>query len=215
MIKPSSLLEYARAFSMPESPQMAHIHRETYLKTAYPNMLSGPDLGGFLRMLSHILQPKNVLEIGTFTGYATLCLAEGLAAGGKVHTIERNPEMEKMIHHHLEGFGLGESIILYLGDALECIPQITEPFDLVFIDGEKKEYIDYYEAVLPRMKTGGLIIADNVLWSGKVLDPGKNDPDTVAIRAFNKHIHQDTRCHHFLLPLRDGLMLILPREKKG
>lgn len=215
MINPSALLEYARAFSMPESPQMAHIHRETYLKTAYPNMLSGPELGGFLRILSHLLQPKNVLEIGTFTGYATLCLAEGLAAGGKVHTIERNPEMKRMIHRHLEGFGLGESIILHWGDALECIPQIAAPFDLVFIDGEKKEYIDYYEAVLPRMKAGGLIIADNVLWSGKVLDPEKNDPDTLAIRAFNEHIHRDARCLHFLLPLRDGLMLILPREEEG
>jgi predicted O-methyltransferase YrrM len=209
------VLDYVLAFSMPETPQMKHIHRETWLKTSYPNMLSGPELGGFLRVLSLLLQPKIIVEIGTFTGYGSLCLAEGLAPGGKLHTFERNPELVPMIHRHLDGHGMGDQIELHTEDALEGISHIHGSFDLVFIDGEKKEYIDYYKKVLPRMNAGGLILADNVLWSGKAADPDQNDPDTLAIRAFNEYVHQDQSCHHFLLPLRDGLMLILPLASKS
>lgn len=209
MINQEKILAYAEAFSIEESAQMMFINRETHLKTAYPNMLSGPLLGGFLRMISRMLQPSAILEIGTFTGYSALCLADGLADGGKLHTIERNPEMLSMIKKHLDGHGLGEEIELHLGDALEIIPQIKETIDLAFIDGEKSEYIDYYEALLPRLRKGGIILADNVLWSGKVVDESVDDKDTVSIRRFNTHVQEDDRVTNYLLPIRDGLMIII------
>lgn len=206
----SALLgSYAEMHSMPETPALQHIHRETFLRTAYPNMLSGPLQGAFLRLISRLLAPRVVVEIGTFTGYSALCLAEGLAEGGVLHTIERNPEMEAIIRRHLQGHGLGGRIILHIGDALSIIPGMEEPVDLAFIDGEKEEYVSYYEALMPRMRPGGLILADNVLWGGKVVNVASTDKETRAIRAFNEHVSKDPRTEQVLLPIRDGLYLIL------
>ena len=208
MITDDAISRYAEECSSPESPVLRHIHRETFIKTAYPNMLSGPLLGGLLRMISLMQRPRVVLEIGTFTGYSCLCLAEGLAEGGVVHTIERNPEMIAMIRQHLEGQGLGTRIILHEGDALEIIPQLPDPIDLAFIDAEKEEYIAYYEALMPKMRKGGIILADNVLWGGRVVDESIQDKDTRGIRAFNAHVLNDPRSEQVLLPVRDGLSLI-------
>ncbi|HRY98333.1 MAG TPA: O-methyltransferase [Bacteroidales bacterium] len=202
------LLRYAEEHSSPGPARLAHIQRETWLKTAYPNMLSSPLQGGLLRMISRMLRPRNVVEIGTFTGYSSLCLALGLAEGGQVHTIERNSELEAMIRDHLEGYGLGEQIILHLGEALDVIPRLPLPFDLAFIDGDKPEYTAYYEALVPRMRPGGIILADNVLWGGKVADPQACDKDTLGIRAFNEHVRNDPRTQQLMLPLRDGLSVI-------
>jgi predicted O-methyltransferase YrrM len=199
---------YATLHSMPETPALRHIFRETHLRTAYPNMLSGPLQGAFLRMISLLMAPSLVVEVGTFTGYSALCLAEGLVQGGELHTIERNPEMEQIIRRHLSDQGLDERIILHIGDALEIIPTFRPGIDLAYIDGEKEEYVAYYEALVPQMRPGGLILADNVLWGGKVIDPECRDKDTRAIRAFNEHVSNDPRTRQVLLPLRDGLSLI-------
>lgn len=208
-MKPEELKHlYAEEYSSPESEQLRRIHRDTYLHTAYPNMLSGPVLGNLLRLISSMIQPSKVVEIGTFTGYSALCLAEGLRENGVLHTIERNPEMESMIRTNLDSQLTSGSIRLHLGDALEIIPGLGGNIDLAFIDGEKQEYIDYYEALLPQMKEGGIILADNVLWGGKVLDPDTTDKDTDGIRAFNRHVQEDTRTENVLLTVRDGLSVI-------
>lgn len=208
MIFDESILDYALEVSEKETDLLKKINRETYLKTAYPNMLSGPVLGGFLRMISRILQPKVILEIGTFTGYSCLCLADGLADGGVIHTIERNEEMIGIINENLKEEGLGRRIFLHQGDALEIIPSLDLNIDLAFIDGEKSEYIDYYEALLPKMKAGAVILADNVLWGGKVISRDIQDKDTQSIRSFNQYVLEDIRTNNFLLPIRDGLMVI-------
>lgn len=209
MLSNDLILEYASRFSLEETPQMRFINRETHVRTAYPNMLSGPVLGSFLRLMSRLVQPKRVLDIGTFTGYSALCFADGLVDGGQVHTIERNPEMQEVIRKHLDGHGLGEQIILHMGDALDIIPQIEGPIDLAFIDGEKSEYIPYYKALLPKIRSGGVILADNVLWDGKVVDSAHKDKDTESIREFNHFVHEDEGVANCLLPLRDGVMFII------
>jgi len=201
------LEEYLLAHTSPEPEALAFIARETHLKTIYPQMLSGPVLGAFLRMVSWMTRPERALEIGTFTGYSSLCLADGLAKGGQLHTIEQNPEHWEMIRRHLSGHGLDERILLHQGDALALIPTIPGPFDLAFIDGDKTEYIAYYESIVPRMRPGGLIVADNVLWGGKVLRDG-TDKETSGIKAFNAYVASDARTEQVMLPMRDGVMLI-------
>src|SRR4051812_27839748 len=199
---------YALSMSRPESEVLKKLNRETWAKVMMPRMLSGHMQGNLLSMLSHMLRPKQILEIGTYTGYSGLCLAEGLAEGGKLHTIDINEELESMVRRFIREAGMESRISYYIGNALQIIPTIDETFDLVFIDADKKNYAAYYDIVFDKVRSGGYIIADNVLWSGKVLDDeSKMDADTRAIHEYNKKIHQDPRVEHMLLPVRDGLMI--------
>lgn len=200
---------YSLAHSQPESDVLKKLNRDTHAHVLMPRMLSGHMQGNLLRMLSNMIQPQHILEIGTYTGYSGICLAQGLQEGGKLHTIDINEELEKMVRSFFDEAGLSNKINYYVGNALDIIPTIKEKFDLVFIDADKKNYAAYYDMVFDKVNAGGYIIADNVLWSGKVLDaPEKMDADTKAIDAFNKKIHSDTRVEHLLLPVRDGLMIV-------
>jgi predicted O-methyltransferase YrrM len=202
--------KYVHQHTEAESDLLNELNRETYLKVLQPRMLSGHVQGRILSMYSKLIQPKCILEIGTYTGYSALCLAEGLAEGGILHTIEKNEELQPIVNRYVERAGLQDKIELHIGDALPIIESMDANFDLVFIDADKTNYLNYYEAVLPKMSAGGCIIADNVLWSGKVLDEMelKNDPDTAALDQFNKAVLADDRVDNVLLPVRDGLMLV-------
>ena len=200
---------YALAHSQPESEVLKKLNRDTHAKILMPRMLSGHMQGNLLIMLSKMIQPKQILEIGTYTGYSGICLAQGLQEGGKLHTIDINEELEKMVRSFFEEAGLTNKVNYYIGNALNIIPTIDEKLDLVFIDADKKNYAAYYDLVFDKVKVGGYIIADNVLWSGKILDtPEKMDADTKAIDAFNKKIHADPRVEHMILPVRDGLLIV-------
>ncbi len=199
---------YALAHSQAESDVLKKLNRETYAKVIAPRMLSGHLQGNLLSMLSKMISPQQILEIGTYTGYSGICLAQGLKENGKLHTIDINDELEKMVRSYIAEAGLTDKIELYLGNALTIIPTINETFDFVFIDADKKNYSAYYDLVFDKVSSGGYIIADNVLWSGKVLgDETIMDPDTKAIHDYNKKIHNDSRVEHMLLPVRDGLMI--------
>lgn len=199
---------YALTHSQPESEVLKKLNRETHLKVLQPRMLSGHLQGNFLSMISKMIQPGQILEIGTYTGYSAICLAQGLQPGGKLHTIDNNEQLEKMTRIFFEQAGLSQTINYYIGDALSVIPTIKGQFDMVFIDADKKNYSNYYDLIFDQVRPGGYIIADNVLWSGKVLDLQKNnDPDTLAINAFNQKVHSDPRVEHQLIPIRDGLMI--------
>ena len=199
---------YALSHSQSESDVLKKLNRETHLKVLSPRMLSGHLQGNFLSMISKMIQPKQILEIGTYTGYSAICLAQGLQEGGKLHTIDSNEQLEKMARSYFQEAGLTNKINFVIGDALTVIPTIQETFDLVFIDADKKNYSTYYDMVFDRVRPGGYIVADNVLWSGKVLDTQKhNDKETVLIDEFNKKIHEDKRVEHQLIPIRDGLMV--------
>lgn len=200
---------YALAHSQPESEVLKKLNRDTHANVLMPRMLSGHMQGNLLSMLSKMIRPKQILEIGTYTGYSGICLAQGLQENGKLHTIDINEELEKMVRDFFKAAGLNNKINFHIGNALEIIPTINEKFDIVFIDADKKNYAAYYDLVFDKVNVGGYIIADNVLWSGKVLDdPAKMDVDTQAIDAFNKKVHADTRVEHMLLPVRDGLMIV-------
>lgn len=200
---------YSLVHSQPESEILKKLSRETYAHVLMPRMLSGHMQGNLLSMMSKMIQPKQILEIGTYTGYSAICLAQGLQENGKLHTIDINEELELMACSFFNEAGLTNKINYYIGNALDIIPTIAEKLDLVFIDADKKNYSAYYDLVFEKVRSGGYIIADNVLWSGKVLDvPGKMDSDTKAIDVFNKKIHSDTRVEHLLLPVRDGLMIV-------
>jgi caffeoyl-CoA O-methyltransferase len=201
------LLEYITSCSSPEDPVLAELYRETHYKVLYPRMISGHLQGKLLEFLSRMIQPASILEIGTYTGYSALCLAKGLKAGGKLHTIEINDELHPFIDTYIRKAGLQEAVILHMGDARKIIPSLKEKFDLVFIDGDKEQYLDYYRAVFGKTRTGGYIMADNVLWSGKVLVPSK-DKETNGIIEFNEFVKKDDRADKLILPFRDGLMLI-------
>lgn len=199
---------YCEAHTSPPDPVLAELERETHLKTLSPQMLSAGAQGKLLEFLCYIFQPKSVLEIGTFTGYAAICMARGLAPGGILHTIEVNPELEWLAKKYFEKAGLLEKIKLYIEDASQRIPQFSNNFfDLIFIDAGKQQNDLYYEMCLPKLRKGGLILVDNVLWSGKVVQK-TNDPDTALIRAFNDKIQADPRVENLMLPIRDGLFLI-------
>ena len=192
----------------PENDLLKHINRETHLKALMPRMLSGHYQGRVLSMLSKMIQPTRILEIGTFTGYATLCLAEGLTENGRIHTIDINYELEEMVRKNFSKSNLNSKISYHLGNALEIIPQLDELFDLVFIDADKKNNAAYYQLVFDKLRSGGVIIVDNVLWSGKVLREDATDKDTTEIKKFNDMIHDDTRVEKLILPVRDGLFII-------
>jgi predicted O-methyltransferase YrrM len=201
--------DYALAHSQSESEVLKKLNRDTHANVLMPRMLSGHMQGNLLSMFSKMIQPKQILEIGTYTGYSGICLAQGLQEGGKLHTIDINEELELMVRSFFKEAGLTNKISFYIGNALTIIPTIKETFDLVFIDADKKNYSAYYDLVFDKVRNGGYIISDNVLWSGKVLDASdKMDKETKAIDDFNKKIHSDTRVEHMLLPIRDGLMIV-------
>ena len=203
------LERYAEAHTSPESQLLHKLNRETHIKMRMPNMLSGHLQGAFLRMISLLHKPACILEIGTFTGYSAICLAEGLKPGGILHTIDNNPEMEDYAMRYILEAGMEKSISVHIGEALDLIPAIEGPFDLVFIDADKDNYISYYDLVIGKVPQGGVIIADNALWYGKVLDPDAlTDRETAGIVAFNDYIQNDIRIENVLFPLRDGLMMM-------
>jgi caffeoyl-CoA O-methyltransferase len=204
-----ALSQYAEAHTSPEPEILNELNRETHAKILMPRMLSGHLQGQLLSMISCMIQPEQILEIGTYTGYSAICLADGLKPNGSLHTIDINDELAAMVNHYISKANLTGKIKTYTGNALDIIPTLHKTFDLVFIDADKINYSAYYDLVFDRVRKGGYILADNVLWSGKVLDDAaKMDNDTQAITAFNKKIHNDKRVQHVLLPVRDGLMLI-------
>lgn len=208
-----SLAEYIEAHSSPEGAVLEQITRNTHLEVINPRMLSGHVQGRVLSMLSQMIRPKRILELGTFTGYSALCLAEGLTEDGKLITIEHNDEMEEAIRRNLALSPLGNKIELVIGDAKEELRRLDDKFDLVFIDADKKEYCDYLDLVLPLMHLGGWILADNTLWDGHIIDPAYDkDKQTVALRAFNDKVASDERLDKVILPLRDGLTIIKLKE---
>ena len=172
-------------------------------------MLSGHLQGRALSMISHMIKPSRILEIGTYTGYSALCMAEGLIEGGKLITLDKNEELEEMVRGYFEKAGYSNAIDFRIGNAIELIPEIDGPFDLVFIDADKANYYNYFKLVFEKVRSGGFIIADNVLWSGKVVQTEKKiDKDTQAILDFNRLTHEDDRVENVLLPIRDGLMVL-------
>lgn len=203
------IIDYALLHSETEDEVLAELQRETNLKIMSPRMLSGHLQGFWLTLLSKMIQPKLIVEIGTYTGYSAICLAKGLHEDGKLITIDVNEETESIARKYFEKSGFGNKIELITKDAKEVLPTINETIDLVFIDADKKNYSLYYDLVIDKVKSGGLIIADNVLWSGKILDLEKNkDIDTQAIHAFNEKMKNDKRVEKLLLPIRDGLFIM-------
>jgi predicted O-methyltransferase YrrM len=202
--------QYCDDHSQPENDVLKKLTRHTFANVLQPRMLSGHFQGRLLSMLSHMIKPKYVLEIGTYTGYSALCLAEGLQEGGRVITIDINPEQEENIHRFIEEAGLKNKVQFIVGDAYNIIKTLPMKFDLIFIDADKPNYLKYYEQAMEVLNDGGYIIADNVLWSGKIVDEKSlaKDKDTQLLDAFNKHVHNDPRVAHILLPIRDGLMVV-------
>ncbi|MDG1822494.1 MAG: O-methyltransferase [Flavobacteriaceae bacterium] len=198
---------YVQQHSEQEPELLQQLARETHLKVLQPRMLSGAYQGRLLALLTKLISPKQILEIGTFTGYSALCMAEGLHPDGRIDTIDINEELMDMQQRYFETAGFGKQIIQHLGNAAEIIPSIKGTFDLVFIDADKEQYPRYFDLVVDRVRSGGLIIADNVLWSGKVVNSAK-DEATKALQIFNKKVTEDQRVETVLLPVRDGLTLI-------
>lgn len=202
------LENYVAIHSQDEPQLLAQLNKETYQKILQPRMLSGHFQGRVLSMLSKIISPKNVLEIGTYTGYATLCLAEGLAQNGCIDTIDNNEELFDFQKKYFDKSIFKNQITQHLGNALKIIPTLNKKYDLVFIDADKENYINYFELVVPMMNKGGIILSDNVLWSGKVLEKVKeNDKSTKTLLEYNKLLKTDSRVETVLLPIRDGLTL--------
>ena len=200
------LLDYCIAHTTLQPPVLYDLERETHLNTLAPQMISGHLQGQFLRFLSKMKQPTTILEIGTFTGYSAICLALGLKEGGILHTIEANEELKEIILKYVELTNLQDKIKLHIGDARKIIPQLNLSFDIVFIDAAKNDYAFYYDLIFDQVNPGGLIIADNVLWSGMVMEK-KQKKDAALLDAFNKKIHADSRVENMLLPIRDGLII--------
>ena len=201
--------EYICTHTMPENEVLASITRHTHLHVLNPHMLSGQVQGRVLSMISHMIRPKRILELGTFTGYSALCLAEGLAEDGRLLTIEHNDELEETIERNLSRSSLADRIELRIGDCKTMLGELEGPFDLVFIDADKREYCTYLDLVLPLVPIGGFILADNTLWDGHVIDPAYDkDQQTLGLRAFNDRVAQNERLEQVILPLRDGLTLI-------
>lgn len=202
------LEDYLTEHSQEEPEILQELTRETHLKVIQPRMLTGRFQGRVLSVLSKIINPKYILEIGTYTGYSALCLAEGLRENGELHTIDINPELGEMQRTYFNKSGFGERIHQHVGDALEIIPKLDHTFDLVFIDAEKKQYDNYLEAVLPKTRSGSVILSDNVLWSGKVVEPLKKwDKATKVLLDYNAKLSNHPKLDTVLLPIRDGLTL--------
>ncbi|HMB64078.1 MAG TPA: class I SAM-dependent methyltransferase [Eudoraea sp.] len=205
-----ALENYISSHTEDEPELLRELTRETHLKVVQPRMITGHFQGRLLSILSKIIRPRFVLEIGTYTGYSALCLAEGLPGDGVLHTIDINEELGSMQRKYFNKSGMGHKIMQHCGDALKIIPQFNHRFDLVFIDAEKTDYPHYFEAVLEKTRVGGVILTDNVLWSGKVIEPLKqNDKATQILIEFNKMLKEDQRVESVLLPVRDGLTISL------
>jgi predicted O-methyltransferase YrrM len=203
------LSDYCENYTTPESSLLSELNRETHLKVVSPRMLSGHLQGRFLSFISKLKQPGLIIEIGTYTGYSALCLAEGLAENGKLISIDVNEETSALAQSYISKSGLSDQIKLVVADAKEYIITIKEPIDLVFIDADKKNYLAYYHLIIDKLTLGGIIIADNVLWSGKITMPENiMDKETLALHQFNQFVQQDNRVENMLLPIRDGLMVI-------
>jgi predicted O-methyltransferase YrrM len=193
----------------PEDDFLNELDRETHLKVLRSRMLSGHLQGQILGMVSCMVKPKHILEIGTFTGYSALCLAKGLAEGGQLHTIEIDDELESIAQKYFNKSGMGNRIVQHIGDARLIIPELNQLFDLVFIDADKREYCEYYKLVFPHLRVGGFILADNILWNGKVIDPeAAEEEQTRGILDFNTLVQEDARVENVILTVRDGIMLI-------
>jgi len=203
----TAINEYCEQHSTPQDEILRQIERATHLETLSPRMLSGHMQGMLLTLISKMIAPKVILEIGTFTGYSAVCLAKGLQSGGKLITIEYNEENAYLAKRLIDETIFKEQIDLILGDAKEIIPTIDSTFDLVFIDADKEAYSLYYDLVIDKCRSGSIILADNILWSGKVLD-AKPDKKTASLMAFNEKIAQDSRVENVILPIRDGINLI-------
>jgi len=204
---------YCQEHSDSEDEILASLSRETQSKFLRSRMLSGHLQGLFLKMLSCMIKPARILEIGSYTGYSAICLSEGLQENGILQTIEVNYELEDIIRKYISKANLNNKIELIMGDALEIIPQLDYKYDLVFIDADKENYIKYFDLIINKVQQGGYIIADNVLWSGKVLNPASNDVETNAIIAFNDYINRNSEVENLMLPLRDGLMIMRKHKK--
>ena len=199
---------FVEQHSSPESELLQKINRETWAKVLQPRMLSGHLQGRVLSMLSHMIQPKRILEIGTYTGYAALCLAEGLTADGELHTIDVNEELEDYIKSNFQQSSHSKQLHFYLGNALEIIPTLKHDWDMVFIDADKENYNNYYKLLIDQMKSGSYLIADNVLWSGKVIEAyDQLDEETKALVDYSKMVQADDRVENVLFPIRDGLQI--------
>ena len=201
------LEKYVCDHSEKESDLLKKINRETHLEVLQPRMLSGHFQGRVLSMFSKMIRPERILEIGTYTGYSALCLAEGLTPNGKLVTIDINEELAPRVRSYFLASEFSEQIDYKIGAAMELLPTLNEKWDIVFIDADKHNYINYYHLVFPMVKVGGYIIADNVLWSGKVIDSTQNDKDTQLLRKYNLLNHEDERVEEVLFPIRDGLMV--------
>lgn len=203
------LSDYCENYTTPESTLLAELNRETHLKVVSPRMLSGHLQGRFLSFISKLKQPDLIIEIGTYTGYSALCLAEGLTENGKLISIDVNEETSALAQNYVSKSGLSNQIKLIVADAKEYITTIIEPIDLVFIDADKKNYLAYYHLIIDKLTRGGLVIADNVLWSGKItMHESSMDKETLALHQFNQFVQQDVRVENMLLPIRDGLMVV-------
>jgi caffeoyl-CoA O-methyltransferase len=234
-MKENDILRYCEGHTTPVPDVLASLERETHLTQVYPRMLAGPYQGMLLRMISAMIRPKRILEIGTFTGYSAICLAEGTLpltppqkstspptplqedtppltppqeGRGILHTIEVNPEQEEIIRKYIKMAGMEERIVLHTGDAMEIIKELDESWDLVFIDADKPNYLNYYMLLIDKLAPGSFILADNALWDGKVLDPDTTDKEAQGIMAFNEYVNNDPRVENILLPVRDGIMIL-------
>jgi caffeoyl-CoA O-methyltransferase len=205
-----NLADYAEKHTSPEPKLLAELNRDTYANVLTPRMLSGHIQGRVLSMFSKMIKPKAILEIGTYTGYAALCMAEGLTADSVLHTIDIDEELETRINTFVSQSPFAHQVKLHIGNALDIIPTLNESFVLVFIDADKENYAAYYDLLIDRLPSGAVLIADNVLWSGKVLEADQlpKDNDTKALDSFNKKIQADSRVENVLMPIRDGLMVI-------
>jgi len=209
-----NISDYAENHTSPESIILADLNRDTYTNVLIPRMLSGHMQGRILSMFSKMTRPTTILEVGTYTGYSALCLAEGLQPNGKLITIDINEELEDRIRKYFDQSPFAQQIELQIGNAVEIIPTISTPIDLAFIDADKENYAVYYDMIIERMPSGGVIIADNVLWSGKVLDKNQleKDEETKALHLFNEKVNADDRVENVLMPVRDGLMVIRKKQ---
>jgi len=205
---PKEINDYCERYTQKEDEILYQLHRETYQKILRPRMLSGHLQGQILTFFSKMIQPNNILEIGTYTGYSAICLARGLKTGGKLHTIDINEELEDFSNSYFKKAGLQNDIVMHIGNAIDIVPKLDLKWDLVFIDADKENYVNYYKMVLPLVKKGGFIISDNVLWSGKVTKPvDLKDKETKVLIELAELIESDDRVENVLMPIRDGLLV--------
>ena len=203
------LENYILAHTIPEDPLLQRLYRDTYLRLVNGRMCSGHLQGSILAFFSRMIAPKRILEIGTYTGYSAICLAKGLPDGGMLHTIEINDELEQFAADYFLEAGLRERIVQHIGDATDILPGLNEQFELAFLDADKRQYLEHFELILPKITPGGLIIADNTLWGGKVVGKiANNDEQTLAILAFNDFVRNDLRVEATILPIREGMTLL-------